>query len=271
VYEETARRSAAKTDSGDNRIFGIVVGQVTDNYDMNNPGRVCVSVPIRDSESNILKWVRVVQPYTGETWGQYFLPEVGDEVMVAFDQGIIDEPYVIGCIPKDKSKFLKDNKHASNIYKRIQTKHGSSIVFIDGMETPTEGVKEEGQNDKISIYTANKQHEITINNEKKFIRISDNNDMAKIEMDTDTGNIEIKCANKLTINVGGSISLVMNATSGNLDIKANNITLESSGKLSLTGGGNTTLKGGAMNISAGGAASISASGSMTITGSPVKV
>ena len=86
VIDEIAEKQVLKTETGDNRIFGIVVGQVVKNYDKDMPGRVCVSIFTRDKEANELKWARVAMPSSGSKWGHYFLPEVGDHVLVCFDQ-----------------------------------------------------------------------------------------------------------------------------------------------------------------------------------------
>ena len=120
VIEDISEKNIAKTETGDNRIFGIVVGEVVDNYDQERSGRICVLIHTRDSDANVLKWAKVAAPYIGKSWGMYFLPEVGDQVLVAFDQGNIERPYVIGCIPKDSDKFLTKSKDEQNQKKRIQ-------------------------------------------------------------------------------------------------------------------------------------------------------
>ena len=48
VIDEIAEKQVLKTETGDNRIFGIVVGQVVKTYDKDMPGRVCVSIFTRD-------------------------------------------------------------------------------------------------------------------------------------------------------------------------------------------------------------------------------
>ena len=94
VIDDITEKQVMKTDTGDNRIFGVVVGQVAKNYDKDMPGRVCVTVPTRDKDANELKWARVAMPSSGSKWGHYFLPEVGDQVLLVFEQGNIEKPYV---------------------------------------------------------------------------------------------------------------------------------------------------------------------------------
>ncbi len=271
IFNEVTEKNIVKSETGDPRIFGVLVGEVTDNYSMQMPGRVCVSIHVRDEEANVLKWARVAQPSSGEEWGHYFLPEVGDQVLVTFDQGIIDEPYVIGCIPKDKNKFLKDSKHNENIYKVIQTKHGSTIKFTDGKKIPIEGEKEDGSNDKISIYTPEKAHEITLDNENHKILIMDKDKNASIEMSTQTGAIEVNAMSKLTIKVGENITVTLNGNSGGITVNANSISMESVGKMLVKGGGQAELTGATINVSSQGLLKLNAEGLVTVSGKPIKL
>ena len=68
----------------DGRIYGPVVGQVTDNQDPLGMGRVKVRIPMlgAQDESN---WARIVATGAGNARGIYFLPEVDDEVLVVFE------------------------------------------------------------------------------------------------------------------------------------------------------------------------------------------
>ncbi len=271
IFNEVTEKNIVKSETGDPRIFGVLVGEVTENYSMQMPGRVCVSIHVRDEEANVLKWARVAQPSSGEEWGHYFLPEVGDQVLVTFDQGIIDEPYVIGCIPKDKNPFLKDSKHNDNIYKVIQTRHGSAIKFTDGKKIPIEGEKEDGSNDKISIYTPEQAHEITLDNENHKILIKDKDKNASIEMNTQTGAIEVNAMSKLTIKVGENITVTMNGNTGGITVNASNISMESVGKMLMKGGGQAELTGATVNVSSQGLLKMNAEGLVTVSGRPIKL
>ena len=157
VIDDIAERQIIKTDTGDNRIFGVVIGRVTKNYSDSMPGRVCVSIQTRDAEANVLKWARVAMPYAGDSWGIYFLPEVGDQVLLAFEQGNIERPYVIGCVGQKADDFLKKSKDEHNKNKRIVSKHGNTFQILDAEQG-------EGTEDKIEIFTADEAHSVTIDN-----------------------------------------------------------------------------------------------------------
>ena len=74
---------------------GIVIGLVSDAADPEQAGRVKVTFPWL-SEDYVSAWARTVQAGAGKDRGWQVLPEVGDEVLVAFEQGDFRRPTVIG-------------------------------------------------------------------------------------------------------------------------------------------------------------------------------
>ena len=84
-------------------ITGNVIGVVTNNNDPDSMGRVKLGfpwlAPFYESD-----WARVVQVGMGKEWGNLFLPEVGDEVLVGFEFGDTRRPYVIGGLLNGKSQ-----------------------------------------------------------------------------------------------------------------------------------------------------------------------
>ena len=86
IMDEIATKQVTKSEMGDNRLLGVVVGIVVNNYNEKMPGRVCVQIPVRDDKANELKWARVAMLSGGKEWGHYFLPEVGDQVLLVFEQ-----------------------------------------------------------------------------------------------------------------------------------------------------------------------------------------
>ena len=73
----------------------FLVGIVTDNEDPEGWGRVKVKFPTL-TEEHASNWARVVALGAGPNRGIYWLPEINDEVLVAFEHGDIHRPYVIG-------------------------------------------------------------------------------------------------------------------------------------------------------------------------------
>ena len=264
IIGDITEKQIVKTDTGGNRIFGVVVGEIAKNYDKDIPGRVCVTVPIRDDRANELKWARVAMPSGGAGWGHYFLPETGDQVLLAFEQGNIEKPYVIGCIPKDSSKFLAKAADEHNQYKKIMTRNGNTICFEDDKEG-------EGENDKIHIITARTGHRIELDNEKKYILVSDKDGKNKIEMKTEVGQTTIKTEKKLTIEVGDNITLTMNGSNGTVELKAAKLNVQTNGKIEVTSSGSAKLSAGNFSVESNAMLKLSSSGAVIVQGTPIKL
>src|SRR5690242_883455 len=82
------------------RSYGVRIAIVTDNQDPNGYGNVKVRLPwLGDSDTNSYEvWARLATMMGGDNRGSWFVPEVGDEVLVAFDGGNPNRPYVIGAL-----------------------------------------------------------------------------------------------------------------------------------------------------------------------------
>jgi phage baseplate assembly protein V len=79
----------------DERIYGVLIGTVKDNMDMTGLGRVQVTL---SALADMEPWARVVAPFAGSDYGHWSLPQVDDEVLVAFERGDPRHPYVIGSL-----------------------------------------------------------------------------------------------------------------------------------------------------------------------------
>jgi uncharacterized protein involved in type VI secretion and phage assembly len=78
----------------DERYFGVYQAIVADGVDPLGLGRVRVSVPIVDPNDTL--WAIVVVPSTGQEAA--VLPAVGTDVVVAFEAGDRERPYVLGSV-----------------------------------------------------------------------------------------------------------------------------------------------------------------------------
>ena len=280
IIDEITERQVTKTETGDNRIWGVMVGIVAKNFDPNSTasggtnsgadamdGRVCVTIPTRDTNANELKWARVAMPSSGSKWGHYFLPEVGDQVLLAFEGGNIEKPYVIGCIPKTADKFLKDSVDKDNQFKRIVTRHGTSIIFEDN------STDENGQKDKLTLETAGKQLQILMDNENEKIRIGDKAKEDFIEMYTKegSGTLTVQIKSKIEIKVGDKITMTMNGESGAVSIKADSILLEASNGVTTKSDSAVKMEAPQVAANASSALKLESSGTATVSGSTVSV
>jgi uncharacterized protein involved in type VI secretion and phage assembly len=108
------------------RFYGVVVGIVTNNKDPDNLHRVKVRFPwlSNDVESH---WARVAAPMAGKNRGAYFLPEVDDEVLVAFEHGQVDHPYVVGSLWNGKDNAPESNADGENNHRTLRSRSGLTI------------------------------------------------------------------------------------------------------------------------------------------------
>ncbi len=79
------------------RFYGVVTGRVINLMDLMQLGRVQVQLPFID-DVDLSPWARIAAPMSGPACGVSFFPQVGDEVLVAFEQGDVNVPYVIGSL-----------------------------------------------------------------------------------------------------------------------------------------------------------------------------
>jgi phage baseplate assembly protein gpV len=81
----------------------------------------CMSPPQRSN------WAPIAVPMSGGQRGVYFMPELEDEVLVAFDQGQVDHPYVVGYLWNGVDKPPESNKD----FRVIKTPGGHTMRFED--------------------------------------------------------------------------------------------------------------------------------------------
>ena len=105
------------------------VARVTDNNDPKGLGRVRVQFIWQEKHQTKTPWIRVVQPHAGGGKGFYFIPEIGEEVWVDFEDQNAERPFVVGSNynGKEYSPFHNTN----NDIKAIQTRSGVKIKIDD--------------------------------------------------------------------------------------------------------------------------------------------
>jgi phage baseplate assembly protein V len=200
-------------DTGE-RFFGVVIGVVTNNKDPDGLGRVKMSLPWMADQVES-DWARVVTPMAGPGRGIYFLPEVNDEVLVAFEHGNPDMPFVLGGLWNGKDKPPASNSDGKNDLRTIKTRSGNQIKFSDADgEASIEIIDSSGQN---TIVIRAKDNSITITS------------AGDIAISADKGNLKLS---------GKSVQITATTT-----VKA-----EASQAMELKSSGQLTVKGSVVNI-----------------------
>jgi len=186
------------------KVWGVVVGVVTNNQDPDGQGRVKVKFPwlSKEDESH---WARIAAPMAGKDRGAYFLPEVEDEVLVAFEHGDVHFPYVLGALWNGKDAPPAKNGDGKNNLRVIKSRSGHTIKLNDedGKET-IEVIDKSGKN-RVVIDAA--KNTITITSEKD-ITLSATKGTIKL----DAQKIEIKSSAAAKIEAGGGMDVKASKT-----------------------------------------------------------
>jgi uncharacterized protein involved in type VI secretion and phage assembly len=136
------------------------VALVTNNEDPDGLGRVKVSFPWLSTEDES-QWARVAAPMAGKDRGAYFLPEVDDEVLVAFEQGDVRFPYVLGALWNGKDTPPESNSGGKNNVRLLKSRSGHVIRLNDEDGKETVEIVVKSGNNRIVIDTAKNSIAIT--------------------------------------------------------------------------------------------------------------
>jgi len=174
------------------------MGRVVENADPLGLGRVRVQMMWQEAGSEKTPWIRLLQPHSGSGKGFYFVPEIGEEVLVGFQGGNAEKPYVIGTQYNGKEKSGYADKE--NKIKAVHTRSGHKLVFTEDesiLITDKSG-NEILLDTKGSNITITAPETMTLNAKNLNINVSQN-------MTTNVGNNMItNVTNDTTISIGGN-------------------------------------------------------------------
>jgi uncharacterized protein involved in type VI secretion and phage assembly len=170
------------------RWYGVFPALVTDIKDPDGQGRVKISLPwVPDTDGAKYEvWARLATLMGGNDRGSWFVPDVNDEVLVAFEAGNPRRPYVVGCLwnGKDKPPASMDGGGKNNL-KVLRSRNGVKITLDDS----------EGQ-EKMILETPGGQ-KITMKDGPGAVEIVDSNgNSVKLE----SSGITVTASAKVTIN-----------------------------------------------------------------------
>ena len=173
---------------------------VISNADPSGLGRVQVAFAWQKDAGANTPWIRMINPHSGGGKGFYFIPEVGEEVLVAFEGGNAEKPFVLGAMYNGSasSGYAAD----SNKIKAIHTRSGHIIKFTE---------------DESIIITDKSGNEIQLDTVGSNINISAPNDINI----TAGGNMTLSAGKNVSIGAGENISStaandIMQSATGNI-------------------------------------------------------
>lgn len=230
---------------------GVLSAVVTDVADPDQLGRVKVKIPVLSDQFESW-WARTVQPGAGAGRGLVVLPEVGDEVLVAFAQGSLMQPFIIGGLyngqdKPDKAWSEHVDRNAGTVTRRAFTSRTGMLV---------EFLEASGE-EKLTISSSGGKQRITL-------------------VQTGAGGIEIEAQG--AVSVTATKDITVSADSGTLSLKGNKVSVEAATELSLKGAtvkveaqSALEAKGATVKVAGSGMLEVSSSGVTTVKGSLVKI
>ncbi len=186
------------------KIYGVVIGIVTNNQDPDKLGRVKVKFPWLSNEDESF-WARIASPMAGKERGIYFLPEVDDEVLVVFEHGDMRFPYVIGALWNGQDLPPENNEDGKNNLRIIKSRSGHIIRLND--EDGKEKIEIIDKSEKNSLVFDTASNTITITSDKD-INLKASQGTIKLEAQK----IELKSSSDTKIEASAGMDIKANAT-----------------------------------------------------------
>jgi uncharacterized protein involved in type VI secretion and phage assembly len=155
----------------------------------------------------------------GKDRGTVWIPEVGDEVLVAFEKGSIEHPFVLGALFNGKDVPPEKNDDGNNDTKLIKTRSGHQVKFFD-----------KAGEEKIEIKTKGGH----------VLLMDDKAGSAKVEIKDSSGQ------NKITIDTTGNSLTIESGLS--LKIKSQSIDIEAGASMNIKASGTLSIQGALVRI-----------------------
>jgi len=188
----------------------LMTALVVSTDDPDQLGRVLITLPSLPDGPEL--WARAVSPLAGEDRGLCLLPEIGDEVLVAFTQGELSSAYILGGLWGKQKPPPEGLGGEQNDLKLFRTRSGHTLTFSD------------------------------LDGEEK-ITLTDKNENA-FEIVTSEDRITLTAKSKIEIMTDGEITL----SGKTITMQADSMELKADSSLTLDGGGTADLKAGTVNI-----------------------
>lgn len=124
---------------------GIAIGTVKVNWDKDHPGMIQAEFLLGSAGKMVTDWLPVMTPFGGASYGAYFLPEVGNSVVIGFEQGSGNRPVVLGCLWDQKNPLPEGAANEKNSKLLWKTKSGYTF-FVEEEEKQISFSDPEGKN-----------------------------------------------------------------------------------------------------------------------------
>jgi Rhs element Vgr protein len=242
-FTEAAETMAPPASGLTSGVSGLHVGVVKKlDADPESQYRVQVSIPEMSAETDAF-WARLTNFYSSNSFGAFFIPEIGDEVVLGFFNDDPSHPVILGSLYSSKN-VPPYSLEAANNTKAIVTRTKMKVEFDEEKKI-------------ITIITPG-TNKIVISDEGKSILLQDQNnnkvtlDSAGITLDSPK-DITLKATGKIVLNASQNIE-----ATAQMDIKQTGLNITSTANVGFTAKGSAT-------------AEVSAAGTTTIKGAMVLI
>jgi phage protein D/phage baseplate assembly protein gpV len=244
---------------GQGLFQSVVVGVVTNVDDPDDLCRVKVKFPWM-SDTDESTWARLAMPMAGPDRGLLIIPEVNDEVLVAFEHGDVRFPYVIGALWNGSDAPPMPNSEATSggvVNTRMLKSRAGHVIILDD----TDGAEQiiiRDKTEKNEIIVDSAENTITINVDQDFVvnagnKVSFTNESNRdivskgdMTIKTDSGaKLTIQSASDVTVKAQSNMKL---EATGNLELKATGQLKIQGAQVSVAGDAMTEIKGGVVKI-----------------------
>lgn len=171
------------------RFFGVYAAVVREVLDKENKGRVRVACAAISADY-LSDWIQVIQADAGSGYGAYFIPEAGDQVIIAFLNGSPRSPIVLGSIYSAKHLPVMARSDKS-VPRYFATPGGHMIVM------------EDKTGKRIEIVDATGSNSVLIDSDKNKITVK-----ASADVEISAGaNLKLSASGSITISASGSVDV----------------------------------------------------------------
>lgn len=215
----------------DTRMHSVMIGIVTNNKDPEKLARVKLKLPILGIETET-DWVRIATLMGGKDMGSLFIPEVNDEVLVAFHLGDLSQPVVIGTLWNTKQAPPQGEEN--NTVRKVRSKKGHEISFSDDDNVAGLTIK------------TNKGHTIEVSDKSDTLTIKDKGGNNSVVVNGSNNSVTIKSSTtQITMNAQGDVTIKSNKQ---VEISSTQIKLDAQASLSIHSGMIDIKADGMLNI-----------------------
>ena len=217
---------------------------VTNAGDPQSLGRVRIKYPWQSGSGDDSPFIRVAKDFAGDGFGINFKTEEKTEVLVDYEDGNVERPFVVGMLHSFAKKPQRPNRS-------IRSAYGHKIVFNDPVDTHKMFENIAGQACSLLVTAfASDTYDSNLKKLAGGIEISDALGFYKLDMSTERREINIASPfGKIDINAFTGITI--NAPNGDIKICGKNVEIEATNNLNICAGSQIDKKlfkdGGLMN------------------------